>query len=207
MVSGFARVLLCNCCGVLSPESCILNPINPQSLQEVTIADTETQQKIYRLLVYRRTARGRTLQAAFPTLGLPRGSRLEPSAALPDVGLFESLETPFTCKFYIGGERGRVLHDSPFLRIPGVTLESWNIDLLHTWHCGPLSTYITITLRKLLTETDIWKPSIAGLDKEELSKLSLLCLRAELQTHYKLRRQSDPEWSKKGSEAPHMSKP
>ncbi|CAE7582788.1 unnamed protein product [Symbiodinium sp. CCMP2592] len=63
-----------------------------------------------------------------------------------------------------------------------------------------MSTYIAVTLRKLLTETDIWKPSIVELDKEELSKLSLLCLRAELQTHYKLRRQSDPEWSKKGSE-------
>ena len=120
----------------------MLNPINPQSLQEVTIADTETQQKIYRLLVYRRTARGRTLQAAFPTLGLPRGSRLEPSAALPDVGLFESLETPFTCKFYIGGERGRVLHDSPFLRIPGVTLDH-GILIFFTrgilGHCLPTS--------------------------------------------------------------------
>lgn len=156
--------------------------------------------------MYRRDSRGRTLKKAFPALGLPKGSRLEPSASLPDVGLFESLETPFVCKFYVGGEGGRVLHDSPFLRIPGVNLESWTIDLLHTWHFGPLSTYITVSLRKLLMDTDIWKPSIVGLDKEELSKLSLLCMRAELQSHYKLRRQDDPDWSKKGSEVPQMSK-
>ena len=173
----------------------------------MTIADAETQQEIYKILVYRRDSRGRTLTKAFRALGFPKGSRLEPSASLPDVGLFEQLETPFTCKFYVGGEGGRVLHDSPFLRIPGVSLESWNIDILHTFHFGPLSTYITVTLRRMLMDTDIWKPSIVGLDKEEQSKLSLLCLRAELQSHYKLRRQTDPDWANKGSEAGQMSKP
>ena len=157
-------------------------------------------------MIYRRKTRGRSLSKAFPALGPAKGSRLEPSAAMPDLALFESMTTPFVCQFYVGSEHGRVLHDSPFLRIPGVSLATWNIDLLHTWHFGPLSTYITVTLRRLL-DTDIWKPSIVGLDKEELSKLSLLCMRAELQSHYKLRRQADPNWSKKGSEAPHMSKP
>ena len=164
----------------------------------MTIADAETQQEIYKILVYRRDSRGRTLTKAFRALGLPKGSRLEPSASLPDVGLFEQLETPFTCKFYVGGEGGRVLHDSPFLRIPGVSLESWNIDILHTFHFGPLSTYITVTLRRMLMDTDIWKPSIVGLDKEEQSKLSLLCLRAELQSHYKAATANRPRLGQQG---------
>ena len=158
------------------------------------------QHAVYNLLLYRHTQRGRVLSKAFPALGLPRGSRLEPSRSLPDVGLFESQQTPFRCQFYVGGERGRVLHDSPFLHIPGVSLGTWNIDLLHSYHFGPMSTFITVAIRRLL-KADIWKPSIVGLDQQELNKLALLSLRAELQTHYKRRRQNDPNWSKKGSEA------
>ena len=161
------------------------------------------QKAIYRILVYRSKrgqALGRTLQQAFEPLGLPKGARLEPSAQVPDVGLFETLECPFVCQFYVGGPHGRVLHDSPFLKIPGVDLSTWCIDLLHSWHFGPLSTYVTVTLQHLL-QSPIWKSSIPGLDKDENSKLSLMALKAELWTHYKNRRNRDPNWKKKGSEA------
>ena len=64
---------------------------------------------------------------------------------------------------------------------------------------GPLSTFITHSIRALLA-TPIWKPAIAGLDKEENEKLALLALKAELWTHYKARRETDAEWRVKGSE-------
>ena len=127
-------------------------------------------------------------------------ARLEPSTGLPDVGLFENQPCPFDCTFFVGGQHARVLHISPLLRIPGVSLASWCIDILHSWHYGPLSTYLTFVLRALLS-TEIYKPgNTAILDKEENEKLCLMALKAELWVFYKQTRASDPEWSKKGSE-------
>ena len=168
--------------------------------QEVTISNPGVQSAIYNLLVYKKKGRGRCLKKAFPDLGLVREARLEPSATLPDVAMFESMACPFTCTFYVGGRDGRVLHESPFLKIPGVGLGTWCIDLLHSWHFGPMSTYITHTLR-LMLGSSVWKPSIPDLDADERNKLALMALKAELWTHYKMRRANDPTWSKKGSEA------
>ena len=127
-------------------------------------------------------------------------ARLEPSTLLQDVGSFEHKQCPFTCIFYVAGEHGRVLHMSPLLQIPGVSLNTWAIDLLHSWHYGPMSTYLTFTLRALLN-TEIYKPgNSAVLDKEENDKLCLMALKAELWMFYKHRRATDKEWSKKGSE-------
>ena len=159
------------------------------------------QKAVYQLLVYKKKhGRGRILKKAYPPLGLVKGARLEPSATLVDVSLFETQQTPFDCVFYIAGPNGRVLHQSPLLQIPGVHLSTWCIDLLHTWHYGPMSTYITHTLRLLLS-SPIWKPDIPDLDLEESNKLALMALKAELWTHYKRRRQEDPVWRVKGSEA------
>ncbi|CAE7256188.1 unnamed protein product [Symbiodinium sp. CCMP2592] len=168
----------------------------------VTIPDVDVQQQISKLLHYRKKGRGRgrCLLKAFQQLGLPKWARLEPSTLLPDVGSFEQQQSPFSCIFYVAGEHGRVLHVSPLLQIPGVSLSSWCIDLLHTWHYGPMSTYLTFALRALLS-TDIYKPgNSAVLDKEENDKLSLMALKAELWMFYKHRRATDKEWSKKGSE-------
>ncbi|CAE7679618.1 unnamed protein product [Symbiodinium sp. CCMP2592] len=169
---------------------------------EVTIPDVDVQQQISKLLHYRKKGRGRgrCLLKAFQQLGLPKMARLEPSTLLPDVGSFEQQQCPFSCIFYVAGEHGRVLHVSPLLQIPGVSLSSWCIDLLHTWHYGPMSTYLTFALRALLS-TEIYKPgNSAVLDKEENDKLSLMALKAELWMFYKHRRATDKEWSKKGSE-------
>ncbi|CAE7198914.1 unnamed protein product [Symbiodinium sp. CCMP2592] len=108
-----------------------------------------------------------------------RGWRLEPSPSLPDVGNFAKQSCPFSCVFYIGGKHGRVLHQSPFLQIPGVSVDTWCVDILHTWHYGPMSTFIAYGLRLLLT-TMIYRPAIPDLEKEEADRLALLCLRAEL---------------------------
>ena len=152
-------------------------------------------------MFYRKAGRGRCLQKEFRPLGLPRRARLEPTSSLPDVGTFEDQQPPFSCLFYIGGIDGRVLHVSPLFQVPGLSLDSWCIDLLHSWHYGPLSMYLTCTLRALLS-TDLYKPgNAATLDKEENDKLCLLALRGELWMYYKQKRATDPEWNKRGSEA------
>ena len=150
----------------------------------MTITDEDMQKEIYLAFAYRKKGRGRCLQKHFPALGLRKGNRLEPTSSLPDVGLFESMTTPFVCTFFVGDKNARVLHISPFLRIPGVSLSTWCVDLLHTWHYGPMSTYIAHSIRQLLG-TEIYKPGIEGLDKEESDKLSLLALKAELWMFYK----------------------
>ena len=133
-----------------------------------------------------------------PRLGLQKGWRLEPSSQLPDVGAFETCATPFNCVFYVGGADGRLMHQSPFLQIPGVDLNTWCVDILHTWHYGPLSTYITVTLQEIL-KTPVYQPTLEGLDKAEMDKLALLSLRSDMWMFYKKKRE-DPEWRKRGSE-------
>ncbi|CAE7223622.1 unnamed protein product, partial [Symbiodinium sp. KB8] len=168
---------------------------------EVIVPDDETHQKLHSLLRYSKNGRGRCLKAAFPLLDLRRGNRLEPSANLLDVDKFMQLTTPFSCTFYTGGPNGRILHQSPSLKIPGVTLDCWCIDVLHTWHFGPLSSYIAHSLRLLLS-SPVYRPAARDLDKEEADKLALLHLRAELWSFYKRCREADEDgtWRKKGTE-------
>ena len=107
-----------------------------------------------------------------PRLGLQKGWRLEPSSQLPDVGAFETCATPFTCVFYVGGAGGRLMHRSPFLQIPGVHLNTWRVDILHTWHYGPLFTYIIVTLQEIL-KTPVYQPTLqCGFAME---KLDVIC--------------------------------
>ena len=77
--------------------------------------------------------------------------------------------------------------------------------MLHTWHFGPLSSYVAHSLR-LLISSPLYQPANykEDLEKEEADKLALLHLRAELWSFYKRRRESDEDWKKKGSEARHI---
>ena len=167
-------------------------------MYKVTILDENTRREVNALLRYQKSGRGRVLKSRYDPLGLKRGWRLEPNSEFPDVDDFNNRPCPFSCWFYTGGKDGRVLHMSPFLQIPGVSLDTWCVDILHTWHFGPMSTYITQTLQHLL-DTPIWKPAIPGLEKEDEQKLALFAMRAELWTYYK-RKRSDPDWKKRGSE-------
>jgi hypothetical protein len=167
--------------------------------QDVYIATVEVQQSVYRLLIYKKANRGRCLKKPLRVLGLKAGDRLEPSGSVPDVAQFERLQPPFWCVFHTGGKHGRVMHKSPLVEIPGVDITAWNVDLLHTWHYGPMSTYISYTILQLLA-TPLWRSAIAGLEREEADKLALLGLKAELWTFYKHRRETDESWKKKGSE-------
>ncbi|CAE7222610.1 unnamed protein product [Symbiodinium sp. CCMP2592] len=171
-----------------------------RTFREVIVPDDESQRRLHSLLRYSKNGRGRCLKAAFPPLGLRRGHRLEPSEHLLDVDNFIHLTTPFSCIFYTGGTHGRILHRSPFLRIPGVSIDCWCIDVLHTWHFGPLSSYVAHSLRTLISSPVYQPTSYKDLEKEEADKLALLHLRAELWSFYKRRRESDEDWKRKGSE-------
>ena len=142
---------------------------------------------------------GRVLKKEFAALGLKQGDRLEPSSELPDVDTFNVQPCPFKSVFHTAGPNSRVLHISPLLSIPGVSLDTWCVDVLHTWHYGPLSTFIASALRTLL-QTPIYQPNMDGLDNIETQKLALLALKAELWMYYK-RKRHEEDWRKRGSEA------
>ncbi|CAE7032303.1 unnamed protein product [Symbiodinium sp. CCMP2592] len=176
------------------------------TFREIFVPDEDTKLRINAQLRYRRPGRGRCLKQNIPLLGLRKGWRLEPSSSLPDVDDFAKQRCPFSCVFYTGGKDGRVLHLSPFLQIPGVTMNTWCVDVLHTWHYGPMSTFIAHSLRHLL-RSPVYRPSASDLDKEEADKLALLTLRAELWSYYKRRRENDEDgmWRKKGTEVWNLS--
>ena len=169
------------------------------SNKEVTIPDDGVRREITALLRYGKAGRGRSLKQAYGPLALKRGCCLEPSPQHPNVADFNEREYRSLALSKTGGKHGRELHCSPFLGMPGVTLETWCVDILHTRHFGPMSKYFTFTLQQLLT-TPVWKPGTEGLEKEDEQKLSLYALRAEMWAFYK-RKRADPEWQKRGTEA------
>jgi hypothetical protein len=168
---------------------------------EVVLVKTDRdRQDIYLSLTYRKKTRGRTIMYDIPRLGVSAGYRLEPSATLPDVGKFEMTPTPFFTHFWCADSDARVQHESPILAIEGVTLRTWCIDLLHSWHLGPLASYIGHCLHFFIASR-IWSPDLPFLDAEEMQKLSLLHIKSEIWQYYKNRRATDKEWTTKGSQA------
>lgn len=150
------------------------------------------------LLVERHKYRGRTLHRAVPELGLKKNDRLEPSEHLMIVFEFEQQIVPFDVLFFVGGTDDRVIHRSPMALLPK-SIELWAIDILHTWHQGPLSTAISWLIR-LMLKTQVWKPAVRFLEAEDESRLSLLALKSELWAHYRCAKAQDATWQKRHSE-------
>ena len=142
---------------------------------------------------------GRGLVRNVPELNLPAGARLEPSPELLDVGKFEDLAIPTRVIFW--KDSRRILHVSPLVRVPGVSHDSWRIDLLHAWQLGPVEKYVGLSFQVFLS-SELFHPNTPHLDKDEKQKLALLHLKSLLLAYYAKRRQEDPHWTKKGSEVP-----
>lgn len=157
---------------------------------------------VCRNLVYSTVHRGRALAVPLEDWGLPLGARIEPSPCLMDVAnLDEETALPIKLTFWVGGSDGRVLHESPLLTmVPGVTVQSWNVDLLHAWVLGCLARFIGLCIH-LFVRSGIWTPKSVHLGSEQKKKLALLHLKTELLDHYARRRKADPEFVKKHSEA------
>ena len=164
----------------------------------VLVTSSEMRSHIYQNLVYKKKTRGRTLRRSLENYGLHKNSRLMPTPEMPDVGTFETMDVPFSTSWWVGPEDGRLLHDCPLLEVAGVGLEMFSLDILHSWHLGPLQLLVSLSLNFCL-DSGIWGPRTGGLDAGDKRKISLMGLKAELYQFYRSMRQ-DKNWREKGSE-------
>lgn len=155
------------------------------------------QKRIFQNLVYKTSRRGRVLAKSIPELGLKVNNRLMPSKGLPDVGLFEFAQVPFTTSWWVAPMDFRLTHDCPLLDLEGVGLEMWSLDLMHGWHLGPLQLLVSLALNFCL-DSGLWAPN-TGLEAADKRRISLLAIKSELYQFYKIKRR-DPDWVAKGSE-------
>ena len=166
----------------------------------VPVPDIETQRIIHQSLRYKSRGLGRALIRNLPTLGLNRWDRLEPFHGLLDVSKFEEQVAPFVAQFWrCNAKTARVLHASPILEVEGLGLQHNAVDILHTWHLGPLGKYLakTFYLHLNLSTFTNFDPF---LDTADIRKINLIHLMAKMQKYYSRRRDTDVDWDKRGSE-------
>ena len=134
-----------------------------------------------------------------PAFGLEAGDRLEPSTQVIDIASFERITPPFQCHFWRGNKNDRVMHETPLLAIPGVGLRTYCIDLLHSWHLGPLSDCIAHCIWYFL-ECGFYSGDLPWLGIEQKKQLGLIYMRNRLMLHYRERANAgDEEFKTKGS--------
>jgi hypothetical protein len=137
----------------------------------VLIPDEEKRAEFVEVLKYKEGKLGRVLTKKIS--GLPAGSRLEPSPNLPDVADFEVAPCPFQARFFVGSDRSRWLHNCPLFEvIPNFALDSWGIDLLHTWCLGPLAGFVGLCLKTFL-ESRAFLREARGLPAKDAAKVGL----------------------------------
>ena len=136
---------------------------------------------------------------------LLRYDRLHPSPDLLDVGGFNNRTArpvPFELWLWrFDGAPGasRLLHYAPLMGVRGVGMESWAIDILHTWHLGPLSRLIAMMIWFLLL-SDCFGVTLPWMHHEDTIQLQLSRLRGALRAHYRDQRRNDPDWSTRASQ-------
>ena len=168
--------------------------------KEVLIDTVEKQKLTYRDLKYIKRRRGRALIKHIELLGLQSGDRLLPTKVLPDVSKFEYLELPVVVHFWRSKPTDRMIHECPLINIEGVSPSvSYAIDLLHTWHLGPIAAYVGYVFRFLL-ESRIWCSNLHFLASEDAERLGLLELKSRMWQYYAEKRQGNPDWAKTSSE-------
>ncbi|CAK9016517.1 unnamed protein product [Durusdinium trenchii] len=190
----------CGCRGWCSLYPLLLRwTTDLKGLEVVQVTSLTMRAKIHQNLVYKFKMRGRCLSHALPLYGLKKSSRLMPTPTLPDVAGFEFKEIPFETSWWVGPEDGRLLHDCPLLNLSGVGLETFSLDIMHSWHLGPLQLLVSKALNYCL-DTGLWGPRAGGGgDAQDRRKLSLLAIKSELFAFYRDQRQ-DKDWLGKGSE-------
>ena len=170
------------------------------SAQVINVNTLDERSEICRNLVYSTYHRGRALAVGMESWDLPLGARLEPSPLLMDVASLDEAKVPIQVIFWVGGTECKVQHESPLLTlVPGVTVQSWNIDLLHAWVLGCLARFIGMCIWFFL-RSGIWSPKSAYLGTEQKRRLAIIHLKAELFDFYARQKKADPEWPKKHSE-------
>jgi hypothetical protein len=66
----------------------------------------------------------------------------------------------------------------------GLTVESWVVDLLHTWALGPLAALIAFVLTFCL-QAKLFHPCSPHINSEDAERLALVQIRALMMRHYK----------------------
>ncbi|CAK9051241.1 Uncharacterized protein SCF082_LOCUS28143 [Durusdinium trenchii] len=122
------------------------NDVRADLANVLEVTSTQMRSKILQSLAYKKKWRGRALISALPQYGLGKGSRLMPTPSMPDVAKFEFMEVPFTVWWWVGPEDFRLVHDCPLVELDGVGLESFSLDIMHSWHLGPLQLLVSLVL-------------------------------------------------------------
>lgn len=166
------------------------------------MTSTELRTQVFRKLAYKKKLRGRALLSDLPNLGLRKNSRLMPTPWMPDVAQFEFTQVPFTSHWWVGPADARLVHDCPLLDLTGVGLETFSLDIMHSWHLGPVQLLVSLTLNFCI-DSGLWAPSTIGQDAQDRRRVSLQGIKAELYQFYRDQRQ-DADWRGKGSEVAHL---
>ena len=167
----------------------------------VRITSREVQQEIFQRLVYKKKTRGRTLSKQVKSCGLRAGDRLEPSVAIPDVAMFETMTLPFTADFWRMADNSKLVHENPVLvLVPGVDVQSYRDDVLHAWVLGPLQSQVARCFN-LFLRSHVLCPASALLDADEKRRIGLLKLKAKLFVFNQSKRDTTKAWHQKTSEA------
>jgi len=135
-------------------------------------------------------ARGRAMVVDMAELGLSSNDRLEPTPALPDIGKFESIDTPCTVKFWRTANESLARHRNPML-VSELGLDPRDclaVDVLHAIHLGVL---------KVWARTATWAVLQSGVygrtgTTDENLQIAVLAFRSQLMQFYKRRHQEDP---------------
>ena len=129
--------------------------------------------------------RGLALTTDVTALGLRTGDRVEPSAALRDIGLFFELDVfPAEVVFWRSAEETLVLHRNPLWdeRLGVMPARVLTVDILHTLHLGLFAHWCRLAVWRLL-DSNAWAPQ--GMSAEERVSTSVSCMRNELDAWYK----------------------
>ena len=87
---------------------------------------------------------GRALRVAVEVGGvqLEAGDRLEPTETMVDVHAFDKCRHfPLRVRFWRTTASVAVVHRNPLLSVPGVTVLSFLIDILHVAYLGPVQSW------------------------------------------------------------------
>ena len=172
--------------------------------QVVRVQNVAQKSEAFRYLRFMRERphMGRTLCADVPSMGLLRGDRLHPNDDLVDIHMFEQTQVPFTALFFRCNAEDRLIYVTPLCRVPGISVETYCVDLLHAWHLGGLNYYVAYALTVIL-KTKVFAPGIAGLPLQDCYRLALVHIKTKLWSYYRDLYRQDPRWRKAGSEVQH----
>jgi hypothetical protein len=137
-------------------------------------------------------SKGRAVSRDIAGTPILAGDRLEPSDVLPDVGLFDDIRKfPVTITFWRRSRETMVQHRNPLFSADlGISpVQTVTIDALHTLNLGVMQGYAKVVVWALF-DAPVWANHCTN--NEERLKLSVVCMKAELDVFYRGHRQTHP---------------